>query len=202
MTDNVNTSTNQDEDFYDDATEAFPSVDDLAPLADKRNPNTDGRLVAIWAKENGTAKSDSGDGTYGYTETITLVLDDGPEADQFTELVPAVADNGPVRLDLRHSTTGIHSRLKPRVDGMTKPKKDADGNVIVPAVPMKFRPMLGRVNTRQSTKIKSGSPAFSISAPSEEDKAVINRFREDIVAINRELEAKAKTAADAEAFDE
>jgi len=200
MTDNVNTTADQDEDFYDDATEAFPSVDDLVPLASAKNPDTSGRLVAIWAKENGVAKGDSG--TYGYTETITLVLDDGPDVDQFSDLVGSVADAGPIRLDLRHSTTGVHSRLKPRVDGMTKARKAEDGTIIAPAVPQKFRPMLGRLNTKASTKYKKGSPAVSIAAPSEADKAVISRYRDDILAINKELEEKAKGAADAQAFDE
>lgn len=188
MTD-VDQSVDQDE-FYDDATEAFPSVDDLAPLASAKNPDTIGRLVAIWAVKNGEAKGDNG--TYPYTESITLVLDDGPDGDQATELVgPA-----PVRLELRHSTTGICSRLKPRVAGKGK-ATDAHPE----GVPLRFRPMLGRVNTKASTKYKKGSPAVSIAAPSDADREIINRHKDLIIAINRELEADAAKNEDQAAFD-
>lgn len=199
MTENVNSTAGQDEDFYDEASEAFPSVDDLVPHANAQNPNTDGRLVAIWAKENGIAKGENG--PYGYTDTVTLVLDDGPMGDQFTDLVPSVASDGPIRLDLRHSTMGVHSRLKPRVDGMSKAVKAEDGTVLRPPVPLKFRPLLGRLNTKASTKYKKGSPAVSISAPSEQDKAVIAKWADDIRAINKELETKASQSEDAEAFE-
>jgi hypothetical protein len=174
------------EEFYDDATEAFPSVDDLAPLADKNNPTTEGRLVAIWALENGEDKGDNG--MYPWTKTITLVLDDGPEGDQTTELVgPA-----PVRLELRHSTVGIQSRLAPRVRGVDKND-----------VPLRFRPMIGRVNTRPSTKYKKGSPAVSIAKPSDSDRAVVMANADLIRKINAELE-QAETlgsSPDSAAFD-
>jgi hypothetical protein len=188
------TDTMQDE-YYDDATEAFPSVDDLAPLASKQNPKTEGRLVAVWAKENGTAKGENG--PYGYTETLTLVLDDGPEGDQFTDLIgPA-----PVELELRHSTQGIHTRLKPRVEGMTKPVKADDGTVLRPSVPMRFRPMIGRINTQPSTKYKKGSPAFSISAPTEADREIVQRYADQIREINKRLEANEAKVTNAEAFE-
>lgn len=188
----------EEDDFYDDATEAFPSKDDLAPLADqKKNPTTDGRLVAIWAQKNGRDKKANGQGMYDWTESITLVLDDGPDGDQVTDLVgPA-----PVELNLRHSTSGIQSRLAPRVDGMTKPKRDQDGNIIVPAVSLKFRPMIGRVNTRPSTVQKGGSLAFSIAAPTEEDKVIIEKHKALIKEINQRLEAKAAEVEDGEAFE-
>jgi hypothetical protein len=192
------TTNSTEDEFYDEATEAFPSVDDLVPLADKKNPTTDGRLVAIWAVKNGEAKTDRpGGGTYGFTETVTLVLDDGPDGDQATDLIgPA-----PQKLNLRHSTTGIHSRLAPRVEGMSKPKRDEDGTIIAPAVPLKFRPMIGRVNTRPSTKVKGGSPAVSIAKPTEADLAIVRQFEAEIREINAEQEAKASTVADAEAFE-
>jgi hypothetical protein len=175
------TSTNEDE-FYDDATSEFPSPEDLCP-ADPKGPVV-GRLVAIWAVENGTAKGENG--TYPYTESVTLVLDDGPDGNLATDLIgPA-----PQRLDLRHSTTGIQSRLRGRVEGV-----NAKG------VPLKYRPMIGRVNTRPSTKYKKGSPAFSIAEPSAEDRAVIDAHKAEIIAINRELEAKDKAAEDSAAFD-
>jgi hypothetical protein len=193
MSDTTN-STTEDE-FYDDATEAFPSVDDLAPLASKQNPKTEGRLVAIWAKSNGSAQGENG--PYGFTETITLVLDDGPNGDQATELVGAA----PVELELRHSTQGIHTRLKPRVEGMTKAVKDEDGTVIRPSVSMRFRPMIGRINTQPSTKYKKGSPAFSISAPTDEDRAIVKQHADQIREINAKLEKKAAEAEDAKAFE-
>lgn len=195
---NPATANVEEEDFYDDATEAFPSKDDLAPLADqKKNPTTDGRLVAIWAIKNGRDKKANGQGMYDWTDSVTLVLDDGPDGDQITDLVgPA-----PVELTLRHSTSGIQSRLAPRVEGMSKPKRDEAGNIIRPAVPLKFRPMIGRVNTRPSTVQKGGSLAFSIAAPTEEDKAIIQKHKALITEINARLESKASEAEDAEAFE-
>jgi hypothetical protein len=187
-------STTEDE-FYDDATEAFPSKDDLAPFATAKN-STVGRLVAVWAVKNGTETNNDGK-SYPWTETVTLVLDDGPDGDQFTDLVgPA-----PQKLTLRHSTAGLQSRFGPRVDGMTKPKRDEDGTIIAPAVPQKFRPMIGRINTRPSSKVKGGSPAFSISIPTDEDRVIVKRYEAEIREINQEQEAKAATAADAEAFE-
>ena len=174
------------DEFYDEATEAFPSVDDLAPLADKNNPTTEGRLVAIWALENGQDKGDNG--MYPWTKTITLVLDDGPEGDQTTELVgPA-----PVRLELRHSTVGIQTRLAPRVNGRDKNDQ-----------PLRFRPMIGRVNTRPSTRYKKGSPAVSISKPTDADKGIVMAHAEQIRSINAELEQAATLGAspDSAAFD-
>jgi len=183
------------DEFYDDASSEFPSVDDLSPLASSSNPKTVGRLVAIWAKANGTRKGDNGD--YGFTDSLTLVLDDGPEGDQYTDLVgPA-----PVEVELQHSTAGIHSRLKPRVDGWSKARKDADGNVIAPSVPLKFRPVIGRINTQASTKYKKGSPAFSISEPSEADREIIKANKDLIISINERLATAAEGAEDAKAFE-
>lgn len=182
---NQSAVTADDEEWMDAAKAGFPSVDDLAPLASGANPDTTGRLVAIWAQENGTAKGESG-GNYGYTETLTLVLDDGPNGDQITEMVGAA----PVRVELRHSTVGIHSRLKPRVDGV-----NAKG------VKLRYRPMIGRINTKASTKYKKGSPAFSISEPTAEDMVIAKRYKDMIIAINAELEAADKSAEDSEAFE-
>lgn len=179
MTDS--TSTNEDE-FYDDASSAFPSPEDLCP-ADPKGEVV-GRLVAIWALANGTAKGENG--PYPFTESVTLVLDDGPNGDLATDLIGAA----PQRLDLRHSTTGLQSRLRGRVEGI-----NAKG------VRLKYRPLIGRVNTRPSTKYKKGSPAYSISEPSVEDRAIIEAHKAQIIAINRELEAKDKAAEDSAAFD-
>lgn len=185
------------DEFYDDATENFPSKDDLAPLADaKKNPTTDGRLVAIWAVKNGEEVNQQGK-KYAITDSITLVLDDGPKGDQFTELIgPA-----PVELNLRHSTSGIQSRLAPRVEGMTKAVRNDDNEVIRPSVPQRYRPMIGRINTRPSTVVKGGSLAFSIAAPTEADREIIERHRDLIVEINAKIEQKDAEKADAEAFE-
>lgn len=196
MTESINTAVADDE-FYDEATNEFPSVNDLVPGAHNMIKDTVlGRLVAIWALENGTRKNDSG-GTYEYTDAIVLVLDDGPDGKQVTDLVPAAPWEG----KLRFSTAGTQSRLAPRVDGWTKAKKGEDGKVIVPSVPMKFRPMIGRINARPSTKVKNGSPAISIASPEPEDKPTIQKFKADIVEINKRLEAKATAAEDAAAFE-
>lgn len=194
MTDNVNDF--QDE-FYDDATEAFPSVNDLIPVANNTiKGQVDGRLVAIWAKSNGTRTNDRGE-EYGYTEAIVLVLDDGPNGDQATELVgPALQE-----VQLQLSTGGLYSRLSPRVEGMTKARRDEDGKILAPSVPMRWRPMVGRINARPSTKVKNGSPSIGISAPTDADRAIADRFRADIVEINKRVEAREKEAADAAAFE-
>lgn len=181
------TQTNQgagDEDeFYDDATSAFPSIEHLAPSVP---PNFGaGRLVAVWAKENGSAKSATSGKDYGYTETLTLVLDDGPDGDQVNDLVPAA----PQRLDLRHSTTGLYSRLRLRVEGV-----NAKG------VPLKFRPMIGRINTQASRNNKN-VPAYSIAEPTDADRAIVLAHKAEIIAINKELEAKASKSEDDAAFD-
>lgn len=176
---------NEDE-FYDDATSAFPSVDDLAPA----NGAGVGRLVAIWAKSNGEAKSASTGKMYGYTETLTLVLDDGPDGTVYNELIESTAGGmEPVRKDLRHSTTGIHSRLRPRVEGKNKAN-----------VPLKWRPMIGRVNTQPSTANKKVL-AFSISEPTDSDREIIQRHKALIISINKEMETKDDDAENNAAFE-
>jgi hypothetical protein len=196
---NKNASTNpavDEDEFYDDATESFPSVDDLVGGEPPKKAEKIGRLVAIWPLENGVAKKSDGSGTYPYTNSVTLVLDDGPDGDLATDLV----GSAPVELQLRHSTSGIQSRLAPRVDGMSKPKRNEDGEIIVPAKPLRFIPMIGRVNTRPSTRQKNGSPAFSVSAPTDADREIIAKFREDIKAVSAKLREKAE-AADADDFE-
>lgn len=181
MTDNVNTSTGEDEDFYDDATSAFPSAEHLAPTVP---PNFgEGRLVAIWAISNGEAKGNNG--VYGYTETITLALDDGPDGDQANEMVPAA----PFRTDMRHSTGYIHGKLKGRVTG-----KNAKG------IPLRWRPLIGRVNTKASTNNKNVA-AFGIAPKTDDDMVIVNRYKSLIIEINKELEAVEKEAENSDAFD-
>lgn len=195
MTDKVNSTTIEDE-FYDEATEAFPSINDLVPGANNRiTEQINGRLVAIWVKDNGVGKGDNG--PYDYTNALVLVLDDGEKGDQATDLIPAAPWEGP----LRFSTIGTQTRLAPRVDGMTKAKKDEDGNVIVPSVPMKFRPYIGRINARPNQKQKNGSPPIGIATPVDSDKPIIMKYKSEIVEINERLAAKAAEAEDAKAFE-
>lgn len=171
-----------DDDFYDAATEGFPSVEHLAPsLPPNFGP---GRLVAIWARENGMAKSRTDGKPYPYTETVTLALDDGPNGDQHNDMVgPA-----PFRVDMRHSTGYIHGRLKGRVTG-----KNQKG------VPMRHRPYIGRINTQVSNASKNQA-AFGIEAPTAADLAIAEQYRDLIISINREMEEADRTEANEEAF--
>lgn len=175
--------TAEDEDWMDGATSAFPSIENLAPHL--RGDYGPGRLVAIWALENGTAVSTTQAGkTYGFTETVTLVLDDGPNGGQTDELVgPA-----PVKLTLRHSTVGLHSRLKPRVTGT-----NAKG------IKLKYRPIIGRINTQESKNSKNQA-AFSISEPTAEDMVTARKYKDMITSINAELEAEDASAETEAAF--
>jgi hypothetical protein len=100
-----------DEEWMDGASSAFPKAENLAPAVP---PNYGpGRLLAIWALSKGERKNDEGK-LYPFVETVTLVLDDGPDGSQTDELVgPA-----PVKLEgFQHSTTGLVSRLLKRVEG-------------------------------------------------------------------------------------
>lgn len=167
--------------FYDEATSAFPSVEHLAPSVPPAFG--DGRLVAIWAKENGTAKGNNG--PYAYTETLTLALDDGPDGDQFNEMVPAA----PFRVDMRHSTGFIQGKLRSRVDGKTQT-----------GTPLAWRPLIGRINTKASSNNKN-VPAYGIAPPTDEDKAIVEKHKALIISINKEMEAAADKAEHSAAFD-
>jgi hypothetical protein len=168
----------QVQEYYDDANEEFPGKEDLKD-----------RLVAIWVTgKKGTRRNADG-GTYPWVETITLVMDDGPDGTFSTPLVgPA-----PERLDkFQYSQGGLVSRLEPRIS-----KKDGDGNLI-------FRPMIGRINSRKN-KIKGRSDSWSIAAPNEDDKAMIDsEFAElikEITAEVRELRTAADDSDENQAFD-
>lgn len=169
--------TAEDEEWMDGAKAAFPSIENLAPSIP---PNFGaGRLVAIYARENGVGKGDNG--PYPYVETITLVLDNGPDGAQSDDLVPAVTGD-PIRLDLRHSTTGLVARLKPRVG-------TAKGN----------RPLVGRINTQASSRNKNVA-AFSIAEPTAEDMNVARAAKAYIMAVNKELDEAATKSEDENAF--
>lgn len=179
-----------DDDFYDDASSAFPKVEHLAPsVPPKFGP---GRLLAIWVQAAGKRKNDRGE-FYPYVETVTVTLDDGPEGlsapgwpDEAAATVPA----GVQRLDkFQHSTSGLVARLERRLTARN-PK----------GVLLKYRPMIGRINTQASSANKNVA-AYSISEPTEADRAVIEAHKAMIIAINHELEAADKQAEDDKAFD-
>lgn len=168
----------QDE-FFDDATEVFPGKEDLKD-----------RLVAVWALERGTDKNAEGK-PYPFVKTLTMVLDDSPngwsptsikDGDSVPNLVPSVAENGPQEINLRWSTEGMVSRLDPRV-GKT------------------WKPMLGRINSRKNS-VAGRSASWSISAPTEEDRAIARRYAETHLGPTiARLQAEANGATDTAAFD-
>lgn len=172
----------EDEEWMDGASSAFPKVENLAPsIPPNYGP---GRLVAIWALKNGTRKGDNG--IYPFVEGVTLVLDNGPDGSQTDDLVGAA----PVKLEgFQHSTTGLVARLAKRVDGV-----NAKG------IKLRYRPMIGRLNTQASSRNKN-VPAFSISEPTVEDMAVAREYKDMILSINKGLEDAEKAAEDTEAFE-
>jgi hypothetical protein len=175
MSDTTN-STTEDE-FFDDAAETFPGKEDLKD-----------RLVAVWALGRGQDKNSDGK-FYPYVTGITLVLDDGPngwsptsikDGETVPNLVPAVSEDGPQELAIRWSTAGMVSRLDPRIGKTTKP-------------------MIGRINSRPN-KVKGRSASWSISSPTDEDKATAREHVSAIKAITARIEKDAEAKVDAEAF--
>jgi hypothetical protein len=178
------TDTTEDLELFDDATEEFPAKEDLKD-----------RLVAIWVTgKNGMRKGNApGSKPYAWYETVTLVLDDGPnwtgqkivDGEQKEMLVPSVAENGPQRLDgFQYSQGGLTARLAQRVLN-DKPKT--------------FKPMLGRINSRKNSQ-QGFSPSWSISEPTDADRATARAQANLIRQISAEMEA-GKAATDDEAFE-
>ncbi len=177
MTDNANA--NPEDEFYDDAEETFPGKEDLRD-----------RLVAVYALERGQDKNSDGK-LYPFVTSVTLVLDDGPDGwsptsikdgETVPNLVASVAENGPQEINLRWSTEGMVARLDPRI-GKT------------------FKPMVGRINSRPN-KVKGRSASWSISKPTDEDKAIARPHLEAIKAVSARLEDAATKAENKAAFDE
>jgi len=174
MTDTTNTT--EDLELFDDAKEEFPAKEDL-----------ESRLVAIWVTgKHGKRKSEASGTSYDWYETITLVMDDGPEGTSFTDLVPSVAATGDaIRLDgFQWSAGGMVARLQSRVTG-DKPNT--------------FKPLRGRINKRKNAR-KGFSDSWSISEPTEADKETSRRYAEQVRKIMAELQA-AQTASDEDAFE-
>jgi hypothetical protein len=182
MTDTSN-ATADDLELFDEAQEEFPGKEDLKD-----------RLVAIWVTgKHGKRKSEANNTSYDWYETTVLVLDDGPNWDGYKIvdgerrmlLVDSVALNGPQRLDaFQWSTAGMVSRLQARVAG-DRPKT--------------FKPMLGRINSRPNQK-KGFSASWSISEPTDEDKAKARAQAALIRQVSAELE-KAGQPTDEDAFE-
>jgi hypothetical protein len=190
VTQNVNGTTGAD-DFYDDATDTFPKIEHLAPSLP---PNFGaGRLLAIWVLGEGTRKNDDGE-TYPYVETLTVTLDDGPNGLDAPGFPPDAAEMvapGFQRLEkFQHSTGGLVARLQKRLNGRTP-----DGT------PLRFRPMIGRLDTQASKRSKMQA-AYSIKAPTDSDREIVQQYGDEIRAINRELEDAATTGGDTAAFKE
>lgn len=176
------TDTTHEDEFFDSATSEFPAKEDL-----------NFRLVAIWnTGKEGTRKSDSG-AVYPYVETVTLVLDDGPD-DWYSKnikrlaidgkgdptpgtddcLVPSVRLEGPQRLDdFQWSATGVYSRASKRKVG--------------------DRPMIGRINSKKNAK-KGFSDAWSIAEMTEQDKVIARKHMDLFKAISAEMQEKADQA--------
>lgn len=188
--------TDIDEEFYDDVQDEFPSVgEDLIVGAHSGlKAEIEGRLVAVWPRENGKSQGRNG-GTFDWCDAVVLVLDDGPDGTMFTDKI----GRAPVEEKLRFSTTGTFARIGPRLEGMTKAKKDDDGNVLVPARPAKYVPLIGRINARPA-KEKGNNPPISIRLMTPEEKSIAERYKAEIKAISAKLKAKDEEKEDAQAF--
>lgn len=189
MTDTQNTDVLE----IDDALEEFPGKEDLKD-----------RLVAIWVTGKHGRRQGTGPGAkpYDWYETVTLVLDDGPNWDGFKivdgekqeMLVPSVAENGPQRLDnFQFSQGGMTKRLEQRVF-VTAP-----GSINGPAVmdkPRKPRACyLGRINSRKNSQAGFNA-SWSISTPTEADHEIAKKYAAQIKAVAAEME---KLASDVDA---
>jgi len=180
----TDTNTAEDLELFDEAQEEFPGKEDLKD-----------RLVAIWVTgKHGQRKgSTPGAKPYDWYETVTLVLDDGPnwtgmkivDGEQRPMLVESVKEHGPQRLEsFQFSQGGLTARLAQRVQG-DKPKS--------------FKPMLGRINSRKNSQ-PGFSASWSIATPTDADKAIAVKHAALLRQISAELEA-GLTAADEAAFE-
>lgn len=200
MVNETTTNATTDDELFDDAQEEFPGKEDLRD-----------RLVAIWVTgKHGVRKSDApGSRPYDWYETVTLVLDDGPNWDghklvddeRKPMLVPSVVAEGPQRLDgFQHTTTGLTSRLSGRV--FLSPGAPAVNGPAVVDKPKTFKPMLGRINSKKN-RVQGRSPSWSIAEPTDGDRATARGHADLIRSISRDLETAGQKAPDGtDEFDE
>jgi hypothetical protein len=172
-------------DLVDDSQETFPTKDDMKD-----------RLVLVWVTGKfGSRQSEATKKTYPWVETVTMVIDDGPnwtgqvmDSDSQTlreSRIPSVAEAGPTVLEnFQFSFGGMVSRLQQRISPDGKPKT--------------FKPMLGRINSRPN-KTKGMAPSWSVASPTPEDHAVIPKYAAQIREISAQLE---KGASVVDEFDE
>jgi hypothetical protein len=157
-----------DDDLFEPAKSEFPAKEDLKD-----------RLVAIYPTGKvGTRKSQATNKEYGWVETTTVVLDDGPDGTSVTDLV------GPAPQVLRNfqwSAAGIFSRVEQK---RTNPS--------VPGT-------VGRINSMKN-KIKGMADAWSISTPTEDEMAIARQFGAECRAARDEIKAARAKDADEDAF--
>lgn len=176
-----------------DTTEIVELFDDV-PNAFESKFHLKDRLVAVWVTgKHGMRKGENGD--YPWEETITLVLDDGPNGWQAEvlnfdsgsmeeNLVPSVAENGPQKLaNFQWSATSLTSRLAPR-----REKKNN-------------RPMLGRINAKPNKQKGRAAPWAMESATPEEKELAAKVAGPLIGEICAEVEKLLNGVADVSAFD-
>jgi len=159
-----------DDDFFDDATEEFPSKRDLKD-----------RLVAIFAiGPVGQRQAKSGNKPYTYVETVTVVLDNGPDGTVYTRIVPEVGADPIVLPGLQWSPGGMVARLKPRV-----------------GTQLELKPLVGRINSKPN-KNPDFSPSWSIAEPTDADKAVVRAAKVSLLKVRDDIVAAREKADDLE----
>lgn len=184
MTDTVKTDP-EIVDQFDDATEDFPGKEDLKD-----------RLVLIWVTgKHGIRKGKGSDAKpYPWFETITLVLDDGPnwdgmkivDGEKVPMLIPSVKDEGPQRLDnFQFSQGGLTARLAPRVNISPTPPRINGPDVV--DKPKTFAPMLGRINSRKNSQ-PGFNASWSIGKPTDADKMIARKYNDLMAQIIAEME--------------
>jgi len=189
------------QDNFDDAQEEFPGKEDLKD-----------RLVLIWVTgKHGIRKSAApGSKPYDWYETITLVIDDGPNWDGYKivddekvpVLVPSVKEEGPQRMDnFQFTMSGLTARLSQRVHLSPTPAV-VNGPPVVDK-PKTFAPMLGRINSRRN-KQSGFAASWSIAKPTDSDKAIARKpeISKLINEITDELKKAVETPAAGDEFDE
>ena len=157
-----------DDDFFDDAKSEFPAKEDLKD-----------RLVAIFAVGPVGNRPSTADPrkSYPYVETVTVVLDNGPDGTSHTALVPEVQDNPIALQGFQWSVAGVVARTKPRV-----------------GTELALRPVVGRINSMKNKK-KGFSDAWSIAEPTDADKETVRKFRAQLLDVREQI-IKARERAD------